>query len=177
LRRASGLPGSIHTVSKSHTGGFAETNIGIVMSQGTKKQILFVDDDKDTRDLMTILLGKAGHHPVVASGFTEGLQIARQQVFDFILLDLYLEDGTGIDLCQWIRLIDQQTPIYFYTGVAFPADLKKALEAGAQGYFIKPVDFDLLLQTLEEWRPSLRQAGEGDNLPLLPHHCAQAGPA
>jgi DNA-binding response OmpR family regulator len=139
----------------------------MVMNHSTKKQILFVDDDKDTRDLMITLLGMAGHHTVVASGVAEGFQFVREQDFDFILLDWHLEDGSGIDLCRWIRCIDEQTPIFFYTGVAYPSEREKALAAGAQGYFIKPVNFDVLLQAIDEWQPNLYQTSECSN-PLHP---------
>jgi DNA-binding response OmpR family regulator len=120
------------------------------MNNEIKGQILFVDEDTDTCDLMYTLLERAGYHTVTASSVTEGLQHAETKAFDLILLDWFLKDGTGIDLCKWIRGIDEVTPIFFYTGVAFPHELKKALDAGAQGYFIKPVEIDGLLRTIEQ---------------------------
>jgi DNA-binding response OmpR family regulator len=119
------------------------------MTELTKGKILFVDEDPDTRELMVILLERAGYRIVTVDSIAEGLQHAETRDFDLILLDWFLKDGTGIDLCRWIRGIDKETPIFFYTGVAYPHELKKAMEAGAQGYFIKPVDIDGLLQTLE----------------------------
>lgn len=119
------------------------------MTRETKGQILFVDEDSDTRELVYTLLERAGYHTVTASSVTEGQRQAETKGFDLILLDWFLKDGTGIDLCRWIRGIDDETPIFFYTGVAFPQELKKALDAGAQGYFIKPVEIDSLLRTIE----------------------------
>jgi DNA-binding response OmpR family regulator len=120
------------------------------MTKPIKGQILFVDEDPDTCDLVSTLLYRAGYQTVTASSVTEGQQHAKTKTFDFILLDWFLKDGTGIDLCRWIRGIDEETPIFFYTGVSFPQELKKALDAGAQGYFIKPVEIDGLLLTIEK---------------------------
>lgn len=119
------------------------------MNEGSKGEILFMDNDLDTREMAKTVLEIAGYDTVVASSRKEGLQSLRREEFDFILLDWHLEDGTGIDLCRWVRCLDKQTPIFFYTGVAYPKQLEKALEAGAQGYFVKPVDIGLLLQTIE----------------------------
>jgi len=120
------------------------------MTDNLKGNILLVDGDADTCDMMCTLLGRAGYQATAVSTITEGFQYAKTRTFDLILLDWYLQDGTGIDLCKWIRCIDEATAIFFYTGVAFPRELRKALEAGAQGYFIKPVDTGALLQTIDQ---------------------------
>jgi two-component system, NtrC family, response regulator AtoC len=130
------------------------------MTKPIKGQILFVDEDTDTCDLMCTLLERAGYLTVTASSVTEGLQQAKTRTFDLILLDWFLEDGTGIDLCKGIRGIDAMTPIFFYTGVSFPQELKKALDAGAQGYFIKPVEIEGLLRTIEH---QIQVSKVGDN--------------
>jgi DNA-binding response OmpR family regulator len=130
------------------------------MTQPIKGQILFVDEDTDTCDLMCTILKRAGYHTITASSVTEGLLYAKTKTFDLILLDWYLEDGTGIDLCKGIRGIDAVTPIFFYTGVSFPQELKKALDAGAQGYFIKPVEIEGLLRTIEK---EIQASKGGDN--------------
>src|SRR5689334_10656307 len=118
------------------------------MRNTSKGNILFVDGDADTCDMMCTILDRAGYQATAVSTITEGFQYAKTGAFDLILLDWYLEDGTGLELCRWIRCIDETTVIFFYTGVAYPEELQKALEAGAQGYFIKPVDMGALLQTL-----------------------------
>jgi OmpR-family two-component system manganese-sensing response regulator len=131
------------------------------MTNDTKGHILFVDEDTDICDMMCTLLDRAGYQAVAVSSISEGFQYAKNRNFDLILLDWFLEDGTGIDLCKRIRHIDEQTPIFFYTGVAYPQELKKALEAGAQGYFIKPVDTAMLMQTMEK---QIQQSKSRDNI-------------
>jgi len=113
-----------------------------------KGQILFVEADPDTCDLVGCLLSAAGFEMHAAATLNEGLQHAQQQSCDLILLDSYFEDGTGLELCQTIRSFDNRTPIFFYTGWATEPEVQAALQAGAQGCFIKPVDGEQLLSTI-----------------------------
>lgn len=117
----------------------------------TKGRILCVDDDRDTCELVTVLLGQAGYEVIQAQNIADGLTLARTQLFDLILLDWFLDDGTGIELCQMIRAFDSQTVILFYSGVAYSAEIKKAISAGAQGFLIKPVGTDELLETVSRF--------------------------
>jgi DNA-binding response OmpR family regulator len=114
----------------------------------TKGRILFIEDDQDTRELVEFLLGTAGYEPVAASCVSDGVRLAKNERFDLILLDSFFKDGTGVELCQMIRTFDSQTPVFFYTGLAHEHEIKKALNAGAQGCFIKPVDGDALLTAI-----------------------------
>jgi DNA-binding response OmpR family regulator len=116
-----------------------------------KGRILFIDDDQDTCEMIHALLGHYGYEAVTASGLTEGLRFARDERFDLILLDWFFTDGTGIDLCRMIRAFNEEIPIFFYTGVSYDSEIKKAMNAGAQGCFIKPVDMDNLMQTVSRY--------------------------
>ena len=116
--------------------------------QESKGRILFVNDDPDTYDLVTYSLEEIGYETTVALNITTGLELAKTQDFDFILIDWYFEDGMGTQLCESIRLFDKVTPIFFYTGECRKDEIKKALAAGAQGCFLKPVDVDDFLNTL-----------------------------
>ncbi|HEY7914231.1 MAG TPA: response regulator [Blastocatellia bacterium] len=111
-------------------------------------RVLFLDNDLDTCDMMRVLLSNAGYEAVTAMTVTEGLKLARAGDFDLILLDWYFDDGNGLDLCQMIRTFNSKVPIFFYTGVSNESNLNRIAEAGAQGYFIKPVDVGHLLTTL-----------------------------
>jgi DNA-binding response OmpR family regulator len=126
---------------------------GRVMKEA-KGRILFVDDDQDTCEMMRALLGMEGYEAVLASGVSEGLSLARAESFDLILVDWYFEDGTGVELCRMIRAFDGEIPIFFYTGVTYESELKKALKAGAQGCFVKPVDMNDLMQTVSRYSSS-----------------------
>jgi DNA-binding response OmpR family regulator len=113
-----------------------------------KGRILCVDDDKDTRDLMTALLGLEGYEVVQAQSVAEGLALAISDNFDLILLDWVFADGTGIELCKMIRSSNAAASILFYSGMALKDDIENAISAGAQGFLVKPVDFEVLLHNV-----------------------------
>ena len=116
-----------------------------------KGRILCVDDDKDTRDMMTALLGLEGYDVVQARNVAEGLALAASDNFDLILLDWVFADGTGIELCKMIRRTNAAGPILFYSGMALKDDIDNAMSAGAQGFLVKPVDFEVLLQSVSRF--------------------------
>jgi two-component system chemotaxis response regulator CheY len=126
----------------------------------SKNRILFVDDNEDIRELIRILLGQAGHEVVAVSTLKEGLYRAINENFDLFLLDSRLEDGTGVELCQAIRLLYREVPILFFTGDSDEFSIRKFLDAGAQGCFIKPVDVNSLLNGISDLlqkKPTIKQ--------------------
>jgi len=114
------------------------------------KRILCVDDDEDSVAALGILLLSERFEVVTALTAAEGLQLSREGHFDLYLLDNLLPDGTGLDLCRQIRNFDPRTPILYHSGMDEPEDREQALSAGAQGYLVKPADFDELVRTIRE---------------------------
>src|SRR3954469_23012962 len=113
----------------------------------TNKRILYVEDDEDSRELMRLLLNQTGYEVVTAASVPDALIQARTQRFHLYILDNWLGQSSGIELCRQIRRFDPHTPIVFCSGAAQPSDFGQAIESGAQAYFVKPLDFDRLLQT------------------------------
>jgi DNA-binding response OmpR family regulator len=116
--------------------------------QKTKGRILCVEDDEDTREMMSALLGLEGYEMVEARNIAEGLNLITSSTFDLILLDWVFDDGTGIDLCKRLRDNGTHVPVLFCSGVGNRAEIEKAMRAGAQGFLIKPVDVNDLLQNI-----------------------------
>jgi DNA-binding response OmpR family regulator len=102
-----------------------------------KKRILFVDDDQDNWELVALDLAECV--VVCARNFNEGLRLAQAGYFDLYLLDNWLPDGTGVELCRAIREFDPHTPVLFYSAAAYACDKREATRAGAQMYLTKPV--------------------------------------
>jgi DNA-binding response OmpR family regulator len=119
-------------------------------AMSARVRILFLDDNDDTCELVNLVLTQAGYEVVVGRSVADGLRLTRDKHFDFILLDWFLSDGTGLDLCRAVRQFDGNTPIFFYTGMAHERHLRTALQAGAQGYLVKPVEMDTLLKTIAD---------------------------
>lgn len=103
-------------------------------------RILCVEDHDDTRELVVFLLGSHGCDVVAVGNPEAGLELARTEVFDLYLIDNWLPEYSGIDLCKQIRAFDTQTPILFCSGAAYAVDRDIAMGSGAQGYLVKPVD-------------------------------------
>src|SRR4051794_15995703 len=97
-----------------------------------KLRILYIEDHQDTRDLVTFVLRERGFEIVTCRTMTEGLALAKTGSFNLYLLDSWLPDGSGIDLCRQIRQFDYTTPVVFYSAAAYSKDRQNAMHAGAQ---------------------------------------------
>jgi DNA-binding response OmpR family regulator len=80
----------------------------------------------------------------------QALSSIQSERFDLYLLDAWLPDLDGFELCRRMRNLDSQTPILFFSGAAYEGDRKKGIEAGANAYVIKP-DFDALVGTINQF--------------------------
>jgi DNA-binding response OmpR family regulator len=105
-----------------------------------KKRILMVDDHEDAREIAAFFLEEK-YTLSYARDFNEGLRLAQRGYFDLYILDNWLPNGNGIELCRRIREFDPHTPVLFYSACAYARDLQAAYSAGAQEYFVKPVSF------------------------------------
>lgn len=100
--------------------------------------ILFVDDDPDIREMVQALLRAAGFRVSIADNAGDVLQLTATERFDAVLLDYWMPQFTGLELCRQIRSFDQNTPILICSGAVSAADKNAAVLAGAQGYVGKP---------------------------------------
>ena len=103
-----------------------------------RDHILYIEDHEDTRELVTLVLQQKNYEVTTCGTMETGVKLAFENRFDLYLLDSWLPDGSGLDLCKRIREFDGLTPILFYSAAAYEVDKDLALECGAQGYLIKP---------------------------------------
>ena len=108
-------------------------------------RILCTEDDKDTRDIIGIILRGEGFEVVCSESSKETLERARTEPFDLFLMDNWTPGLSGTQLCRAIREFDAETPILFYSGAAYASDKENARLSGAQGYLVKPVSYDDLV--------------------------------
>jgi DNA-binding response OmpR family regulator len=101
-------------------------------------RVLYIEDHEDTRELVTLVLEQRSFEVVTGSTIESGIALAGSQQFDLYLLDSWLPDGSGLDLCRRIREFDKSTPILFYSAAAYEIDKAQAINSGAQAYLIKP---------------------------------------
>ena len=113
-----------------------------------KRRILFIEDHEDTRELVSYVLEASDYSVTADSTVAAALQLAKAEKFDLYLIDNWLPDGEGVELCERIREFDATTPVLFYSGAAFESDKLTAIRAGAQGYLLKPCPFSDLLRAV-----------------------------
>ena len=115
-------------------------------SNRERKRILLVEDEEDAREIAALSLEE--YTLICAGAFGDGLRLARQRYFDLYIIDNWLPDGYGAELCRAIREFDPHNPILFYSACAYARDLQGAYSAGAQAYLIKPVSMDDIAQAV-----------------------------
>ena len=76
---------------------------------------------------------------MTAGTVAEALQLAREIEFDLFILDIRLEDGTGIELCQKLRQLQPNVGVLYYSAYASDAEQQKALAICGDAYLRKPV--------------------------------------
>ena len=118
--------------------------------QGSAKRLLLVDDDPDTCEVIRLLLEDSGYSVATAESIAAVIELLEADVFDFYILDYWLPDGMGVDLCRRLRALYPETPIIFHSGVARESEIQKATAAGADYYLIKPCEFDEMQSTIEK---------------------------
>ena len=108
----------------------------------SEKKILIIDDNKDIRDLMRIILEKVNFSVSESEDGSSGLTAAREVKPDLILLDVMMPGLSGFDVLQQIRIEKdsqlREVPIMMITAKSQSEDIDRALALGATGYIVKP---------------------------------------
>ncbi len=112
-------------------------------------RLLYAEDDPDTRELMHVALQMEGFEVVCPESLKEFLRLAREETWQVYMIDTWMPEMDGFDLCDQIREFDLQTPIVFYSGAALERDKRRAFDRGAAAYFVKPVALDELVSGLK----------------------------
>lgn len=112
------------------------------------KRILCVEDDKDTCDYLSFLF--RDYDFIFTNKKADAEKIVEEQEFNLFILDNWLPDGNGIELCRKIRGLNPDTPILFTSAVGLKNDIEAAAAAGANRYLLKPCDPDMLQKTVKE---------------------------
>ena len=108
------------------------------MSPLSRLRVLVTEDEPDTLDLLEIILDHAHCEVVRADNPYHALELAQTETFDLYLLDNWMTEMSGVELCRKLREVSRQTPVLFYSGAAYDKDKKEAFAAGAGGYVVKP---------------------------------------
>lgn len=113
-------------------------------------KILIIEDNRDSRDILSKLLRMSGYDVISASDGETGLDMAANQKPDLIITDINMPRMDGIEFVKRIRTDTAlgETPVLVVT--AFGINVaREAVEAGANASAEKPFDFDKFLATVE----------------------------
>ena len=117
---------------------------GKISLQGVS--ILIVDDDVDTREIMTVILRGAGAETRDVNSADEAIAEYKRAMPHIIISDIGMPGKDGIALIKEIRSLENgQVPAIAVTAFAHDEDTRRSLESGYQHHMAKPVDPDLLL--------------------------------
>lgn len=116
------------------------------------KRILIVDDEPDLIDMLKDRLEAEGYTVIAASDGVEGLEKAKTEKPDLILLDIMMPKMDGYQVCRFLKFDEafKHIPIILLTARAQPQDKKWGLAVGADDYVSKPFDQADLLKKIKE---------------------------
>ena len=114
-------------------------------------KILLVDDDEMSRDMLSRRLIRRGFEVIVAVDGKQGVEAARREQPDIVLMDMSLPVMDGWEATRCIKSDDatRNVSVIGLSARTMSADRDKAIEAGCDDYDIKPIEFDRLIGKIE----------------------------
>jgi CheY-like chemotaxis protein len=129
-------------------------------------RIVVVDDDRDGRDLLATVLEQRSAEVFVAESAAEALELVQCKQPDALISDIAMPEEDGYMLIGRVRALPEEqggkTTSIALTAYAGRADRKRALDAGFDTHFSKPLDIDKLVLALAMLRPG---SGRGPSKP------------
>lgn len=127
----------------------------------TGRKLLIVDDDENLRESLREQLSLHDEFEVVTAGTaSEGIEAAKKNHVDLLILDVGLPDMDGREACKVMRKTGFKAPVIMLTGNDSDADMILGLDAGANDYITKPFKLAVLLARI---RAQLRQHEQSED--------------
>jgi len=123
-----------------------------VKAKKDTKRILVVDDEEDIVKLVKMYLEHHRYEVIIANDGQEGLEKAKTEKPDLIVLDLMLPKISGYKVCGLLKKDARyaKTPVILFTAKAQEKDIKLGQEVGADAYITKPFEPEILLVKIKE---------------------------
>ncbi len=124
-------------------------------------KVLYIEDHPAQRDILAQMLELNGFEVAVASDGVEGVDKARDWLPDLILMDLRMPRMDGFEAIKILRSEDSTSiiPIIAISAWASAKHKERALAAGANEHFTKPVDLNRLLTTIGRYLKDQKEQG------------------
>jgi two-component system response regulator AtoC len=114
-----------------------------------QKRLLVIDDDENVCALIRESLERSGWQVEWRLRGDEGIQLARQRLFELVLVDINLESMSGLELCQQLTQERPDTPVIVITAFGNMMSAVGALRAGASDFINKPMDMAALAHVID----------------------------
>ena len=134
-------------------------------SEGQALSVLVVEDHPVNRMILEAWMGSAGHAASTAENGQIAVDVAQHQAFDLIIMDVNMPVMDGLTATRMIRSgqgVNRDTPVVVLSASARSEDHQAGLDAGADAYLNKPIDFAALAQLMTHLpggREQVRQLG------------------
>ncbi|XUM20313.1 response regulator [Bradyrhizobium oligotrophicum S58] len=122
-------------------------------------RILVVDDQKDVRAMICMVLRVNQFDVVEAGTAASGLQLFRDQVFDAVIVDIYLDDSNGLDLVSSMRALVPDVPVVAVSGMTAFDGASMSEELTRVVYLQKPFRPAELMRAVETARAAAATKG------------------
>jgi len=108
----------------------------------SKKRVLVIDDDELIRETVRLALDHSGFEVTVLADPARAEAAVREARPDLVLLDLYMGEESGLDLCRRLKAepATRSVPVIVLSGSNEPVDVLAGIDAGAVEYLKKPID-------------------------------------
>jgi CheY-like chemotaxis protein len=115
-------------------------------------KVLSIEDIPIFRHLIKMTLELEGFEVIEAEGGQRGLELAKAQTPDLILLDLMLPDVSGLDVCQELKKDARlcKIPIIVLSSSEHSDEIERCFQLGVQGYVLKPFKPAMLLEIVQK---------------------------
>lgn len=116
-------------------------------------RVLVVDDQESMRGVVRSYIRRLGVENVdMADSGSAALKELTKRPYNLVVSDFNMENGSGLDLLKAMRAhpVLKRTPVIMVTGNADNATVTSVLQAGVNGYVVKPVAFEALKQRVEK---------------------------
>lgn len=115
-------------------------------------RIFYAEDDVMMQKFIVYSLIKMGHEVVTVDNGIEAYETLENELFDFIILDVFMPGHSGIDITRYIRKeLKLKTPVIILSRSNNENLVKQSKEAGANEYLTKPIEPDILLLLLKKY--------------------------
>src|SRR6201982_2255329 len=111
--------------------------------------VLIIEDDEDGRRAVAKLFARANWKVFEAANGDSGVELALRHRPEVILCDLLMPKSNGFQVCRTIRQQLQPTKIIVVSGRDYAVDGAGALEAGADGFLLKPINWEVLSNVID----------------------------